>query len=139
MQTWESGSASHGRPDTSRSVIAEVLVPEIPAPLVMVLFVALVLLLALVPVLVLALVWQRKGLARQEQAMSRVEESLDLSRRNVQLHEQANALAEELIRGQQEMLQLLRELTRQPGAGPTGPPLERELAARAVAESRRGT
>jgi hypothetical protein len=103
----------------------------------MILSVCLILVLGLVPTLVLALVWQRKGLSRQEQAMSRVEESLDLSRRNVQLQEQANALREELIRGQQEMLQLLRELTRQPG--PSGPPLERELAARAVAESRRGT
>jgi ABC-type branched-subunit amino acid transport system ATPase component len=86
-----------------------------------------------------ALVWQRKGLSKQEQAMSHIEESLDLSRRNVQLQEQANALTEELIRGQQQLLQLLRELTRQPGAGPSGLPLDRELAARAVAEARRGT
>jgi hypothetical protein len=139
MQTWESGIASYGRPDNLRSASAEVFVPEIPAPLVMVLSVALILLLALVPVLVLALVWQRKGLAKQEQAMSHVEESMELSRRNGQLQEQANALTEELIRGQQEMLQLLRELTRQPGQGPSGAPLDRDLAARAVAKAERGT
>jgi hypothetical protein len=59
----------------------------------------------------LALVWQRQGLNTQQQAMSHVEESLALSRRSVRLMEESNMLAEEMIKNQQAILDLLRRST----------------------------
>ncbi len=58
--------------------------------------------------MVLALVWQRKGLTTQQRAMSHVEESLAMSRRNAELQEQMAAMAEESLRNQREMIELLR-------------------------------
>ena len=60
--------------------------------------------------MVLALVWQRKGLTTQQRAMSHVEESLAMSRRNAELQEQMAAMAEESLRNQHEMIELLQRL-----------------------------
>jgi hypothetical protein len=65
----------------------------------------------LVLAIVLALVWQRRGLSTQERAMSHVQESLALSRRSVELHEQMAAMAKESLQNQREIVQLLRRLT----------------------------
>ena len=58
----------------------------------------------------LVLVWQRKGLSTQERAMSHIQESMALSRRNVQLQEQMAAMGEESPQNQREMVELLRRL-----------------------------
>jgi uncharacterized membrane-anchored protein YhcB (DUF1043 family) len=78
--------------------------------------------IGLVVLLVLATVWQRQGLTNQQRAMARVKESLELSRRNVELGEEANALTAELLETQREMLQLLRRLVeaRAPEPEPPG-------------------
>ena len=69
----------------------------------------LLLVLALSAVaLALALAWQRKALGTQQRAMSQIEESLALSRRGVELGERMDARAEEALRNQGEMLELLR-------------------------------
>ncbi len=60
--------------------------------------------------MVLALVWQRKGLTTQQRAMSHVEESLAMSRRNAELQEHMAAMAEESLHNQQEMIELLKRL-----------------------------
>jgi len=74
------------------------------------LLVPLIIVGGLVTLMVLALVWQRKGLTTQQQAMSSVEESLRLSRRGVDLGEQSQALHAENLKIQREMLQVLHRI-----------------------------
>lgn len=59
-------------------------------------------------VMILALVWQKKGLAGQQKALSHVDESMALSRRSLELAEKGVALAEESNRNQREMILILR-------------------------------
>jgi len=61
-----------------------------------------------------ALLMQKKALSGQGQALSQVDESLEIARRSIALQEQANELAREMLVNQQEILRLLQRSVGQP-------------------------
>ena len=69
-----------------------------------------VVLVILVATLIWAMVMQRQSLARQKLNLFQVEESVDLSRRAVELSERLLRLAEQSVGNQEEVIRLLKEL-----------------------------
>lgn len=59
-------------------------------------------------IVVATMLFLRVGLLRQKRTVSQVEESLELSRRSIELHELTNVLLERIIRQQRELLDALR-------------------------------
>ena len=72
------------------------------------LFLLLLLPFAFLVVAVVNIFWMRRN---QRRAMSRVDESIELSRRSVKLHERAVRIAEEMLENQIEMVESLRRLS----------------------------
>ncbi len=63
----------------------------------------------LVWLMVWAVLMQRKGLTKQQEAIGSIDESLSLSRRGVELAEKSVELAEQSLQHQEEMIRLLGE------------------------------
>lgn len=60
------------------------------------------------------LIWALAStVARQKRAASQIDDSLDLSRRSLDLCERANDLTEQVVKNQEEMIRLLRQLAGQ--------------------------
>jgi hypothetical protein len=72
------------------------------------LLVPIVVIVGALLLMILALVWQNKGLAGQQRALSHIEGSMAISRRAVEFQERSIALVEELISNQRTMIDLLR-------------------------------